>query len=261
MPLARCPKCGRTFPNTLHECPGCGYSPFVRPEAPVRPPLSPKLEPMPEPDLEGMPQGYSPAPPLPYPQQAAKADAPAEDEDEHVPIYRRVYFWIIAAVLLLGIAAAVIFLLPRLRGGADEPDAHKHVWAEATCTEPKTCTVCGETEGEPLGHDFVDGICTVCGAYENPFAVSDLNYSRNGDHFIFTGKVTNHAGADVKNIRIKLEFFDNDHKLVQTDWTYAAEHEPLPADATLEWTYVYAEPYLTARFFRATVTDFAFETE
>lgn len=32
----------------------------------------------------------------------------------------------------------------------------KHEWAEATCTEPKTCTKCGETEGEALGHDWGD---------------------------------------------------------------------------------------------------------
>ena len=29
---------------------------------------------------------------------------------------------------------------------------HKHVWTEATCTEPKTCAECGKTEGDPLGH-------------------------------------------------------------------------------------------------------------
>lgn len=33
---------------------------------------------------------------------------------------------------------------------------HEHTWAEATCTEPKTCTECGETEGEPLGHEEGD---------------------------------------------------------------------------------------------------------
>ena len=27
-----------------------------------------------------------------------------------------------------------------------------HQWAEATCTAPKTCSKCGETEGEPAGH-------------------------------------------------------------------------------------------------------------
>ena len=30
-----------------------------------------------------------------------------------------------------------------------------HVWKEATCTAPKTCTKCGITEGEKLDHEFV----------------------------------------------------------------------------------------------------------
>lgn len=38
---------------------------------------------------------------------------------------------------------------------------HEHRWAEATCTEPRTCTVCGETEGEALGHDWQDATCTA----------------------------------------------------------------------------------------------------
>ena len=29
-------------------------------------------------------------------------------------------------------------------------DQHEHTWREATCTAPKTCTICGATEGEKL---------------------------------------------------------------------------------------------------------------
>ena len=29
-----------------------------------------------------------------------------------------------------------------------------HIWTPATCTSPKTCTICGATEGSALGHDF-----------------------------------------------------------------------------------------------------------
>lgn len=36
----------------------------------------------------------------------------------------------------------------------------KHEWADATCTEPKTCELCGETEGEPLGHEWEEATCT-----------------------------------------------------------------------------------------------------
>ena len=47
-----------------------------------------------------------------------------------------------------------------------------HTWTNATCTAPKTCNVCGETEGEALDHDWTDATCTasktcaVCGETE-----------------------------------------------------------------------------------------------
>ena len=49
---------------------------------------------------------------------------------------------------------------------------HEHVWTEATCTTPKTCSACGETEGEPLGHSWKEATCeapktcSVCGETE-----------------------------------------------------------------------------------------------
>ncbi len=49
---------------------------------------------------------------------------------------------------------------------------HTHNWSEATCTKPKTCIDCGDTEGEPLGHLWSDATCTTpktcsrCGATE-----------------------------------------------------------------------------------------------
>ena len=46
---------------------------------------------------------------------------------------------------------------------------HSHIWADATCTDPKTCSVCGETTGNALGHKWSNATCTdpktcsVCG--------------------------------------------------------------------------------------------------
>ena len=39
---------------------------------------------------------------------------------------------------------------------ATEPgtEPHVHDWTDATCTSPKTCKTCGETEGDALGHSF-----------------------------------------------------------------------------------------------------------
>lgn len=50
-----------------------------------------------------------------------------------------------------------------------EGEALGHTWTEATCDTPKTCSVCGETEGEALGHTLTEAnyqkapVCEVCG--------------------------------------------------------------------------------------------------
>ena len=36
-----------------------------------------------------------------------------------------------------------------------------HNWAEATCTNPRTCTICGRTRGSALGHDYSEATCTI----------------------------------------------------------------------------------------------------
>jgi len=41
-----------------------------------------------------------------------------------------------------------------------EQKAHEHTYKDADCTHPKTCTTCGETEGEPLGHTYKEADCT-----------------------------------------------------------------------------------------------------
>lgn len=47
-----------------------------------------------------------------------------------------------------------------------------HSWLAATCSAAKTCEICGEVQGEPLAHTWVDATCTspktcsVCAATE-----------------------------------------------------------------------------------------------
>ena len=54
-----------------------------------------------------------------------------------------------------------------------------HTWADATCTEPKTCTVCGATEGKALGHSYKvfkkPPTCTVDGS--NTYTCLRCRYS------------------------------------------------------------------------------------
>lgn len=48
----------------------------------------------------------------------------------------------------------------------------EHEWVEANCTTAKTCSLCGETEGTPLGHNWnaatceTAKTCAVCGEVE-----------------------------------------------------------------------------------------------
>ncbi|MBQ2999542.1 MAG: hypothetical protein IJD64_03685 [Clostridia bacterium] len=72
---------------------------------------------------------------------------------------------------LLSLLLIFVFLFGAVACRADDPSAEatpddsevpacEHEWIDATCTTPKTCSVCNETEGEPNGHDWLDATCT-----------------------------------------------------------------------------------------------------
>lgn len=71
--------------------------------------------------------------------------------------------------------------------GEIEGEALGHTWVEATCAEPKTCSVCGETEGEVLAHTWVEATCaepkhcSVCGEIEGEpleHTLTEANYQQ-----------------------------------------------------------------------------------
>lgn len=47
--------------------------------------------------------------------------------------------------------------------GATEGEAKGHSWKDATCSDPKTCTVCNATVGTTAGHSYHQGSCSSCG--------------------------------------------------------------------------------------------------
>lgn len=65
-------------------------------------------------------------------------------------------------------AIALLLLTTGILSGC----GHQHVWKAATCTEPKICTECGETEGTLAEHTWTDATCSapktcsVCGKTE-----------------------------------------------------------------------------------------------
>lgn len=53
----------------------------------------------------------------------------------------------------------------------------EHEWQDATCETPKTCSTCGKTEGDPLGHDWnAESVCQRegCGASNK---ITEINLS------------------------------------------------------------------------------------
>lgn len=50
-----------------------------------------------------------------------------------------------------------------------------HHYADASCDSPKTCNVCGDTQGTPLGHSYQDGSCIRCGVHD-PSLPTEISY-------------------------------------------------------------------------------------
>lgn len=57
---------------------------------------------------------------------------------------RKLLLIVLAALLLLTLAAC----------------GCEHQWTEASCTQARTCSVCGQTEGAPKGHTWAAATCT-----------------------------------------------------------------------------------------------------
>lgn len=83
-------------------------------------------------------------------------------------------------ILAFLLALLTVFsLCTVMAANAVAAEDHEHKWVKATCTEPKTCSICGATEGEPKGHKveewktvkkatctepgLKEGVCTRCG--------------------------------------------------------------------------------------------------
>lgn len=58
--------------------------------------------------------------------------------------------------IILGLSVVLILALCLCLSAC----GHSHTWIDATCTTAKTCSECGEVEGEPLGHDWIAATCT-----------------------------------------------------------------------------------------------------
>ena len=56
----------------------------------------------------------------------------------------------------------ILFLIICIRACTESATCN-HEWTDATCTTPKTCSLCKETSGIALGHTTNIGTCSRCG--------------------------------------------------------------------------------------------------
>ena len=63
----------------------------------------------------------------------------------------------------------------------------EHTWVDATCTAPKTCSICAATEGTPIDHVYVDGVC-ACGKEEGVASLANakLDFGSKSNRTTFT---------------------------------------------------------------------------
>lgn len=75
-----------------------------------------------------------------------KEHAVTEEDDGREPTKRRIMKIAAVTVVLVVLSAIGIY-------------AFYHNWAPASCVEPETCKICGQTHGDALGHDWEEATC------------------------------------------------------------------------------------------------------
>ena len=104
----------------------------------------------------------------------------------------------------------------------------EHTWVAATCTKPKTCSVCGTTDGKALGHTVDVGTCTRCGQElwaKSPVYIK-IRTAKAADgsvQFFFT--FTNTGSEPVRYFYVKWQCLDKDGNVLFDTITRVTEME------------------------------------
>ena len=121
---------------------------------------------------------------------------------------RRAIVTVLSLVVVIMLVRGVFYILsPSFRCSVDG-----HDWNEATCYNPKTCKVCGTTEGVALGHNWIDATCSSpktcsrCGITDgektNHELITDLNSSHVGQ-CRYCGKQIAHSMGEWETVKIE----------------------------------------------------------
>ena len=73
--------------------------------------------------------------------------------------------------------------------GVQEGTPLDHQWKNATCSAPKTCERCNQTEGEVADHNYVNNICTMC-QQKSPVAIQLEKGQKVFDNLVVVALIT-----------------------------------------------------------------------
>lgn len=282
--VVQCQKCGKFLLLNTPRCIQCG-EPTPRPEGWEDPSAAPEPAP-PAPAPAEPPAAAVPFPPAAEPQPGAPApggpemmrmfeelearnkraaqEAQSAKKEKKGGKLSGKLIAAIAAVLVLAAGAGIYFgvIRPRaLKEPKPEVPAYcaedKHQWIDATCTTPKTCAVCGKTEGAALGHQYVENVCTRCGQPERLFYFSESGSERTREEVIFYGKVENFTGAPVDSLTIGIQLYDENKKLVSTISGVNLEEGAMAPRGTAAWQVRLSDTALQWKYWRVFVEDYA----
>lgn len=273
--VVRCRRCGKFLLKNTPNCTQCG-EPTPQPEAPTAP---------------SEPSAEAAAPPAEPLAPGAEADTPAgaagdAEAAAGSPETMRMFeelellsarkaqsaaaknaskgknrFTVIAAVLAVVVGVGVFLGVSSTRTKGPSGVAYckdgEHRWIEADCTTPKTCAVCGKTEGEAEGHRFVENVCAVCGEYERKFYFIGIESERSGGEVIFRGSVKNFTDAEVQSLQIKLQLYDENKTLVETLPGTTIENAGLAPFESTTWQVRYGDSAVQWKYWRVYVADYA----
>lgn len=100
-----------------------------------------------------------------------------------------------------------------------------HKWSDATCTEAKTCTVCGKTEGVALGHTTETGTCDRCGESFSKWELGeyvDEFKIPTGDKYIITSSTGVFSNSATNNSELYASVQIDRNKIGIMLWEYGS---------------------------------------
>lgn len=292
--VVRCGKCGKFLLKNAPRCEQCG-EPTPQPEPPAAP-VEPSTasggqssaEPSAPPAGSPAQDAEAAAPPEELSGQEAEMDVPqaepsaqdAEADAETLKMFEELELlsartqskaagksskgslsMILVAVLLVAAVVGITLGVSRVKAKNPNGVAYcaedKHQWIEADCTTPKTCAVCGKTEGEAEGHRYVENVCAVCDKYERLFYFTDYDSERSGGVVTFRGSIKNFTDAEVQSLQIKLQLYDANKTLVETLPGTTIENAALAPFESTAWQIRYGDSSVQWKYWRVYVSDYS----